>query len=157
MFRAEQLTPLAGAIALERDREGGPLRVVNDSELELRDAVLIDVNGPGPVQGAETRLGTIAPGTTVAVADRREGRSPVNEGLDPGPFLKELRTYVEDRPEDRGEIRLVGWTPHPQGGLKLAPAVDRHRGFSVVVVHLRIGPPPAPDGPIFNNPEVAGR
>jgi hypothetical protein len=154
MFRAEELATLSGSIRLERDRAEGPSRIVNDSELELRDAVLIDVNGPGPTQRPETHLGTIAPGTTVEVVGRRPGRSSFKEGPDPDPFLKELRTFVEDRPENRGEIRLVGWSPRPQGGLKLAPAVDRHRGFSVVVVHLRNGPPPAPDGPSYHSLEV---
>jgi hypothetical protein len=28
--------------------------------------------------------------------------------------------------------------------------VDRHRGFTAVVVHLRMGPSPAPDGPRYN-------
>jgi hypothetical protein len=157
MFRAEQLAPLAGSISLERDDDEGPPRIVNDSELELRDAVLIDVNGPDPARRVETYLGTIPPGTSVEVVGRRQERKPVEGGLDPGPFLREFRTYVEDRPENRGEIRLVGWSPRPQGGVKLAPAVDRHRGFSLVVVHLRNGPPPAPDGPIYDSRASEGR
>jgi hypothetical protein len=146
MFRSEQMTTLAGPFSMVR--EGGSIRVVNESELELRDAVLIDVNGPGRLK--ETFLGTIAPGVTVAPAlgARQEGAA-ADEGLDPEPFLRAFRTYVEDRPENQGELRLVGWSPRPQPGVKLEPAVDRHRGFSLVVVHLRHGPPPAPDGPAY--------
>jgi hypothetical protein len=146
MFRAEQMLNLAGAIVLKR--EGTARQIVNASELELRDAVLVDV---GDDQTAdETFVGTIAPGAAVAVAPGRAIPEVKGaDGLEPGPFLREFREYVEDRPENRGELRLVGWSPHPSGGLKLAPGVDRHRGFSVVVVHLAFGPPPAPAGPSY--------
>jgi hypothetical protein len=156
MFRSEQMANLAGAIGLERDETGA--RITNASDLELRDAVLIDIRDPGAGAGAraETRLGTIGPGTTVPVAPRGDATAKVEKGNGFGPnllptlLLSEFRAYTEDRPENRGELRLVAWSPRPAGGLKLDPAVDRHRGFTVVVVHLRIGPPPAPDGPVFN-------
>jgi hypothetical protein len=156
MFRAEQLATLTGSISLVRDRGDVPPRIVNRSDLELRDAVLVDVNGPGPGDRSEIPLGTIAPGSTVEVVGRRPGRASARDrnDLDPDPFLHEVRSYFEDRPENRGEIRLVGWTPRAQGGLELSPAVDRHRGFSLVVVHLRNGPPPPPDGPSFNTHEA---
>jgi hypothetical protein len=146
MFRAEQMINLAGSIALEH--EGATRRIVNASELELRDAVLVDV---GDVQHLkETFVGTIAPGETAAVApDRPTVAITTSEGLDPAPFLREFRDYIEDRPENRGEIRLVAWSPRPCGGLKLAPAVDRHRGLCVVVIHLTYGPAPTPDGPSY--------
>jgi hypothetical protein len=57
---------------------------------------------------------------------------------------------VEDREEDRGEIRLVAWVRSLVGGQKLDPKPDRHRGFTAIVVHLRQGPPPSPDGPRYN-------
>jgi hypothetical protein len=148
MFRSEQMATLSGTIALERDEDSR--RIVNASELELRDAVLIDVKEAG--QGGATFVGTIAPGAGVAVVPGRAvPRVPAREGLDPEPILREFRAYAEDRPENRGEIRLVGWSPRPSGGLKLTPGVDRHRGFSVVVVHLRNGPPPAPEGPSYRS------
>ena len=148
MFRSEQMANLSGSITLERDEQ--TQRIVNASELELQDAVLIDMGAPG--QTRETFVGTIAPGLTVEVSPgRRVPGATVHEGLNPDPFLREFREYMEDRPENRGEIRLVGWTPRPHKGMKLAPAVDRHRGFGVVVVHLRNGPPPGPDGPSFQS------
>jgi hypothetical protein len=150
MFRSEQMATLAGAIALEHDDAGS--RVVNGSDLELRDAVLVDVGTSG--RRKDTHLGTIRPGSTVAVvAGPRGPGTPAGAGagaeVDPGRLLQEFRSYVEDRPENRGELRLVGWTPRPYGGLRLDPAVDRHRGYTVVVVHLSFGPPPAPDGPTY--------
>jgi hypothetical protein len=154
MFRAEQMATLAGSITLERDETA--LRIVNASELELRDAVLIDVGEPG--RSKETFVGTIAPGLTVEVTPgRKVPKAAGYDGPDPNPFLREFRAYMEDRPENRGEVRLVGWSPHPHNGLKLTPAVDRHRGFGVVVVHLKNGPPPAPDGPSFNRNDAEMR
>jgi hypothetical protein len=148
MFRSEQMATLSGAIRLERD--GQKQRIVNATELELQDAVLIDVGNAG--QSTETFVGTIAPGLTVEVAPGRTVPATTSHnGLNPAPFLREFRAYVEDRPENQGEIRLVGWSPGPHKGMKLAPVVDRHRGFGVVVVHLKTGPPPAPDGPSFNS------
>ena len=64
MFRAEQMVGLAGAIRLER--EGNTRRLVNGSELELRDAVLIDLSAEKA--GRERALGTIAPGASVELA-----------------------------------------------------------------------------------------
>jgi hypothetical protein len=149
MFRAEHMSNLAGAISLVTD-EGGR-RVINGSELELRDAVLVDVNGPSDRR--ETSLGTIGPGREIQV---RAGRLPPPRlsgefgAIDPSPFLHEFRTCGGERPEDKGEIRLVAWSPRPVGNQVIEPAVDRHRGFTAVVVHLRHGPPPAPDGPTYD-------
>jgi hypothetical protein len=148
MFRSEQMATLSGSITLERDKQ--TQRIVNASELELQDAVLIDVGDPG--QSKETFVGTIAPGQTVEVTPGLSvPPSTSHKDLDPDPLLREFRAYMEARPENQGEIRLVGWSPRAQKGMKLAPTVDRHRGFGVVVVHLKTGPPPAPDGPSFNS------
>ncbi len=32
----------------------------------------------------------------------------------------------------------------------IEPAIDRKRGFTAVLVHLRSGPPPSPDGKRYN-------
>src|SRR5262249_53768774 len=44
LFRAEEMATMAGTIRLEGD--GAAQRVVNGSELELRDAILVDIVGP---------------------------------------------------------------------------------------------------------------
>jgi hypothetical protein len=162
MFRAEQMVNLAGSITLEPagEGEGGAGRVVNASELELRDAVLVDVNESSLDANRRDRaglyLGTIAPGASVPVTPQRRGAAkppPKDLGFDPAPLCREFRAYSYglDRPENRGELRLVAWTPTPQGGLKLDPVVDRHRGYSVVVVHLRSGPAPDADAPPYSS------
>jgi hypothetical protein len=44
----------------------------------------------------------------------------------------------------------VAWVPGTVGGEAIDPPVDRRRGFTAVLVHLRSGPPPGPDGPRYN-------
>ncbi len=183
MFRAEEIATLAGAIRIEGD--GASRRLVNGSELELHDATLIDmstgdrraepvgtaeqktvgrrIDKPAPVPRKERYLGTIAAGATVElgatdaapVPDRVEFES----GPDPNSILLALRTTWEPRDENFGEIRLVAWVPHAMAGQMIDPPVDRQRGFTAVIVHLRSGPPPNPGGPHYNilavGPETA--
>jgi hypothetical protein len=146
MFRAEQMLSLSGAIRL--DEEGGKRRVVNGGELELRDAILIDQ--AGQAEPRERWLGTIAPGAAVPIDGPAEQEPPdhvtAGPGPDADPVLAELRTNWEPRDENQGELRLVAWVAGTIGGQVIEPAVDRHRGFTAVVVHLRSGSPPSPDG-----------
>jgi hypothetical protein len=151
MFRAEQMIGLSGPIAIE-SREGGSV-LVNGSDLELRDAVLVDRSDPR--QGRESYLGTIPPGATIDLKDRGNAATPElstedYEGPAPGAIHEELRRAWEKRPENLGELRLVAWVARPVGGQAFEPALDRHRGMTAVLVHLRYGNPPAPDAPRFN-------
>ena len=66
-----------------------------------------------------------------------------------GRLLATLGSYRWDRPEDRGEWRLVAWSPGPLRGQRVEPVVDRHRGLTLVVAHLRYGPPPDQDAPAY--------
>ncbi len=151
MVRAEQMASLDGSISLTR--EGSVRRIVNAGSLDLRDAVLLE--GSGSRQDRrEIHLGTIPPGGTVEVKESSRVATdpgPV-EGLRPQRFLRILRQARGDRPEDAGEVRLVAWSPRPLKGQTVEPAVDRHRGFTAVVVHLAYGPPPRPDGPDYYKP-----
>jgi hypothetical protein len=148
MVRAEEMLALDGNISLQT--EGGSRRVINGSSLPLNDAVLVDLAGPS--ERKETYLGTIAPGASVAVKPAAGGAAAGGPAavFRPSALLKMLREHFEDRPENRGEIRLVAWTPEPLPGQKIEPAPDRHRGLTAVVIHLRNGPPPDPSGPYTN-------
>lgn len=148
MFRAEEMAALDGAVSLVS--EGGKRLVVNGSSVPLQDAVVVDVSGPK--ERKETYIGTVGPGATVEVKEtpRPAPSGTAADALRPHHFLREFRRAFEDRPENRGEIRLVAWTPQSMPGQRIEPAVDRHRGFTAFVVHLRNGPPPAPDGPHYN-------
>jgi len=152
MFRGEQMLRLSGPIVLE---EADPARrtIVNRSDLELRDAVLVDFRGGG--QRLETYLGTIEAGASFELGKQKEGPVPErvegHDGPDPAPLLAELRRNWEARPENLGELRLVAWSPRPIGGQTFEPALDRHRGMTAVLVHLRYGNPPSPAGPRYNN------
>ena len=148
MFRAEEMLTLDGSITLTTAE--GKRSIVNGSSLPLQDAVLVDVSAPR--NRRETYLGTISPGATVEVSDRPKpppSGTPA-DALRPQKFLREFRNVQEDRPENKGELRLVAWTPHPMTGQNIEPAVDRRRGFTAFVVHLRHGPPPPPDGPHYD-------
>ena len=111
LFRAEEMATLVGAIQLEGDGEGR--RVVNGTDLELRDAILIDINGPERDQWKERYLGTIAPGGSVEVGASAAAKAPerieAGPGPDPNTFLRAVRTTWERRDENLGEIRLVAW------------------------------------------------
>jgi len=142
MFRAEQMVDLRGAIALTTP-QGGAGRVVNRTDLELRDAAIVEP-GADPVP-----LGTIPPGGSVEVGGG-PGAAEAGKGwTDRGRFLKMLQAYSWGRPEDRGEKRLVAWVDGARPGQVVVPAVDRARGLTLVVAHLRHGPPPGPDGPPY--------
>lgn len=170
MFRSEQLRTVpvaedlpedvagyAGRIGLEVPEEGeGPSRLINGTGLELRDALLVGVGAELDGANRYTPIGTVLPGGVVdlpgaeaAVAEVSPPSPP--EGGDPydwidlDAFLGPLRSYNWRQPADVGETRLVAWVAAPMGGQELDPAVDRHRGFTLVVVHLRYGPPPTPD------------
>ncbi len=147
MFRAEEMIALDGAITLESDKDGR--RIVNGSGLKLQDAVVVDL--AGPKERTTIVLGDIAPGQTIALKDapRTPATASPADALQPGKFLRLFQTAFEDRPENRGEIRLIAWLPKAVGGQMIEPPVDRHRGLTAVVVHLRNGPPPTPDGPIY--------
>ena len=150
LFRAEEMATLSGAIRIEGDGESR--RIVNGSELELHDATLIDFAGDG--QRKEDYLGTIAAGASrevVATAAKPPPqRVEFGSGPDPNLILQALRTTWERRDENAGEIRLVAWVPQAMGGQVIDPPVDRRRGFTAVLVHLRCGPPPNPDGKNYN-------
>jgi hypothetical protein len=152
LFRAEEMATMAGAIRLEGD--GAGRRVINDSELELRDAMLVDLTGPDRDQWKERYLGTIAPGASVEIGADGTAKPPEKLEAGPGPdlntFLQAVRTTWERRDENQGEIRLVAWVSRTMPGQVIEPAPDRLRGFTAVLVHLRSGPPPSPDGQHYN-------
>jgi hypothetical protein len=150
LFRAEEMRTLAGSIRLEGD--GPKRRLVNGSELELRDATLVDFTGP--TQRTERYLGTIAAGASLEIDTTRAQTPPQHVDYGPGPdprdFLLALRTTREPRDENLGEIRLVAWAPGTLSGQAIDPPIDRLRGVTAVLVHLRCGPPPTPEGPRYN-------
>jgi hypothetical protein len=143
---------MAGAIRLEEAESGR--KVVNGSELELRDATLIDITGPDRDQWKERYLGMIAPGASVDIDGADAAKAPPKIDAGPGPdlgtFLRAVRTTWERRDINVGEIRLVAWVARSLPGQVIDPPPDRQRGFTAVLVHLRNGPPPSPDGEQYN-------
>lgn len=155
MFRAEQYADLPGTFTLKD--EGGVKTVVNGTEAELRDAVVVEI---GAKESRATYLGRVAPKASVEVkgeeADAKEFAAKSPEGLkknevDPTPFLELLvRSSLAARPEEAGEVRLLAWVARPQAGQTIEPAVDLHQGFTLVVAHLKVGPTPDPASEAYN-------
>ena len=147
MFRAEAIVDLGGSIVLEGTPESGT--VVNGTDLELLDAVLIDTS-----TGREVVLGRIGPWPgSGSASESNEHKKPISglaelteetslgadsesEWADLPRFLARLREYRWESPFDRGEVRLVAWARKTQPGLTVTPALDRLRGVRLVVAHL---------------------
>ncbi len=150
MFRAEQMLTLKGPIRLEGD--GNSRRLVNETEFDLRDAILVEAGAMNVLE--ERRLGTITAGSSVTLDGATNAEQPEDVQAGPGPdpnrILSELRMNWESRPEEQGELRLVAWAADPIGGQVIQPAIDRRRGFTAILVHVRSGSPPSPDGRRYN-------
>jgi hypothetical protein len=149
LYRAEQMLALKGPIRLEGDGENR--KIVNESGQELGDATLVDMGAGKP---KEWYLGTIAAGASVPIGQLQEAPQPENPEVAPGPdpfsFLSMLKHEYEGRSENQGELRLVAWVPETVAGQVIDPPVDRRRGFTAVVVHLRCGNPPSPESSRYN-------
>ena len=85
---------LSGPIRL--DEEGGKRRVVNGSELELRDAILIDQ--AGPAERVERWLGTIAAGASVEIDGRDDEKPPERVDTGPGPDANPFLCGIANQP-----------------------------------------------------------
>ncbi len=162
MFRSEAMVDLGGGSELVGGFDGG--KIVNGTDLELHDAVLIDVDSgrtrllgnigawpKTPEQQAaashEVALtGSSEPSTTTIP----KPSNPSVDWADLDTYLKGLRDYRWNRPEEKGEVRLVAWTENPHPGQTIEPTVDRHRGFRMVVAHLRFGLPDPSRWPYYN-------
>jgi hypothetical protein len=150
LYRAEQMLALKGPIRLEG--EGENRRIVNESGQELKGATLIDMGGPAKPK--EWYVGTIAVGAAVEIGRLKDEPAPeeveVVAGPDRAAFLSLLKNEYEDRAENQGELRLVAWVPETVAGQVFEPPVDRRRGFTAVVVHLRSGNSPSPESIRYN-------
>ena len=153
MFRSEAIVELTGAApglvpGITLSGESGE-KLVNNTPMDLHDAVLVDLDS-----SQATNLGTIGSGETVTIGGPQSttrAKPATVDWTNVQPFLDKLIAYRFKVPEERGEVRLVAWTSDPHPGQKITPKVDRNRGFRLVVVHLKYGPPPDPGGlPYFS-------
>jgi hypothetical protein len=142
LFRSESMVNLGGTIALEgEDPRSGRIR--NSTELTIHQALLIDLQDDrDPIP-----LGTIPSGSVIEIApetpsaDSAAGpEAPAVEWANLEEFLSALRQSRSNSIEHQRGWRLIGYAPDPHPGQKIEPAVDRHRGVRLVVVHLRFGP-----------------
>jgi len=142
LFRAEQLASLPGTAHLSAPGDG-PRTVVNEGGLDLNDAWVVEIRRNGSKFRAAF-LGNIAAGEKVPLGELAEAVPKARAGagqLDPVEFQDLLlqRAFAA-RDEEIGELRLIAWSPKPLPGQEIEPAVDRHRGFTLVVAHLQPAP-----------------
>ena len=148
LYRAEQIQPLGGVVryATKPNRQ-----ITNRTNMNLYDAVLIDVGANGDLK--KTLIGTILAGGAIdldalvrngGTSSKPKTEAPKIAWTKIEPYLEMLSSYAWAGPENVGEKRLVAWTPDPRGRQTVSPAVDRVRGFTLVVVHLTESPPPSP-------------
>ncbi len=171
MYRSEQLILLPNAPGFPEDlgrfqgvigldtTEDGRNQLINGTAIDLRDAVLIEVgtglNGLNRYQP----IGQIPPGAVIELDSLQAveefepelATEDQPDWLDLESFVSPLRAYNWNGPADAGELRLVGWSTDPIPGQVLTPEVDRHRVLTLVVSHLRYGPPPSPSAPLYNS------
>jgi len=147
-FRAEQLLNLPGTVSLMEGAEGQLVR--NELGFDLENAMVVKLGEQTPKP--EWYLGTVKNGSSVVLAEGKQPTDPeiANGELNPASLLALFQESLENRPENQGELRLVAWAPRVMPGESFEPKIDRHRGFTVVVAHLQMGPPPPPYGPRFD-------
>ena len=160
LFRAEQMANLPGTVTLSAEGEG-PRTVTNESGLDINDAWVVEVRQPvqpdDPKQAVKFKavsVGSIPAGAKVPLGSIEDVEPKVSIGssqLDPGLFMDLLlKRAVATKPEEVGELRLIGWSGKPMSGQVIDPPVDRLRGFTLVVAHLRPAPLPDPASPRYN-------
>ncbi|WP_435009497.1 hypothetical protein P12x_000751 [Tundrisphaera lichenicola] len=153
LYRAEQMASLPGTITLSPEGEG-PRSIVNESGLDINDAWVVELR-PGREDDKlqAVSIGAIPAGGKVPLGTLDEVEPQTSAGvgqLEPGPFLDLLLSRtIATRPEEVGELRLIGWASKPLPGQTIEPPVDRLRGFTLVVAHLRPAPLLDPASPRY--------
>lgn len=167
MLHAEQMISLAGEITLERS-EGDQLRLMNASEIELQDALLLrnvagtiefarlDQLTPKTAKSVEFRVATSESlwegwnsNSETIVPDDSSGETPAGvDRLWIGGILSEI---ARKTPLMDGQTRLIGRTEQRLGDLKINPIEEQFDGRCVVVVHLE----PAKLSPVYPDENIA--
>jgi len=161
LFRAEQMPSVPGTVAFTPSDDLNALKTIrNDFGFDLADAWVVKVAWDADeLKGVH--LGAIAAEASVPLGELDDldlgDDKEKADTLDPAPFQALLlRSSVSDRAEDLGEIRLVGRIDKLMPGQTIDPPVDRHRGFTLVVAHLKAAPLPQPDSPRYNSAVMGG-
>ena len=155
LFRAEQMPALSGTVSLDTSAQPDQARTItNRLGFDLAEAWVVKV-GRDPKNIEGLHLGTIANGTVVPLGDFASldltDKSGKPNTLDPLPFERLLlKSSVVGQAEEDGEIRLIGRVDKLMPGQTIDPPVDRQRGFTLVVAHLKAAPLPDPASRRYN-------
>jgi hypothetical protein len=161
MFRAEEMMSLnPGTVALSPPGDE-PRSIVNSLGLDLKDVWVVEVGTEKDSRNG-VYLGSIPNGAKIPIGtleklDQKAWTKTSSEKLNPQPFLNLiLDRSVTTRPEEVGELRLIAWADKPVAGQVIEPAVDRHRGFTLVVAHLEASPILSPDAARYDARAAGG-
>ena len=154
LFRAEQMPNLPGTVEFQADDQSATAgTITNKLGFDLADAWVVRVDNSKLPHGRH--LGALAQGAAVPLGDLAdlalEDEAEKPNTLDPAPFEKLLlRSSQATRPDEVGAIRLVGRVDQLMPGQTIDPPVDRQRGFTLVVAHLKPAPLPDPASKRYN-------
>ena len=166
-LRTEQVYPLEGAIRLGKSSRG-ELQVENQSGLDIDDVVVVrryfisseekptyQASWVGKLRhGASETLGLLRydlATNRLPFPEERNSRPGVrSERLDADRLIQLAFRYSGDedlRNNRREEYRLVGRIDSVLPGVEISPSASQIQGTTVVVAHLKFGPParPRPD------------
>jgi hypothetical protein len=158
IVHSEQMYDVGGTLALSKT-PSGDYQLVNSSELQVRDAVVLWHRDDGTFQIAA--LGTVRSQETVPLPLKELSSglsvgelwqdSPVmcGKGLESGEvgLQRMAEIAVQQLPLRGGEARLVGWTEQNWDGFSIRPEANQTVTRTLILAHLQPGllPPAQPD------------
>lgn len=134
LVHAEQIIDAGGGLRLV----GGD-RLVNDSELEITDAFVVQKTDPGELRIAV--VGTIGSGANVGLRFRADDDVTVDDTM-PMQTSTLIRRLMLPGAMPAGTIRLVGRVNDTIDGMTISPSANQVTAQTVVLCHLKHGPLP---------------
>jgi hypothetical protein len=161
MVHSEQMFALAGPIYLD-GLEGQALRVVNESQFDLRDVGVVRIRGEDGVEVAildqlpshGSALLEFEPAglsTLCEKWDQSESSVPIR--AHGGISLRSVLDLALDELND-GDLRLVGWTDQQVPGVSIRPRASQETFRTFVLAHLRYRALGEPQGDVAKYPEM---
>lgn len=136
MVHAEQIIDAGGGLRLV----GGD-RLVNDSELEITDAFVVQKDDAGELRVAV--VGTIGSGANVGLRFRGGDEVNVDDAM-PMQTSTLIRRLMSPGAMPTGTIRLVGRVDDTIDGMTISPSANQVAAQTVVLCHLKHAPLPKP-------------
>ncbi len=161
MIHSEQMFTIAGPIYLA-GLEGQALRVVNESQFDLRDVGLVRSRGEDGVEAAV--LDRLPSGGSAVLRFEPAGLTTLRQTWDQsestvqvrGHGQVSLRSLLELALEQLNDcdLRLVGWTDQQVPGVSIRPRASQETFRTFLLAHLRYRALGEPQGDVAKYPEI---